>query len=112
MQISYDEALRNHRWEFYKKFDSVAQKLGITELKNIVLTVASKENILKALTNGDTHLNTLLIGFWYSKDDDVRALVRQSNKRFDGWTISTSVTVLKHVSKYYIAGIIPPQEYE
>lgn len=78
--------------EYAKKYEELARKIGIDELKNLI--PASREKVRKALERGDKHLNTIPLRKW-----DAAGVVL----RIPGLSLSEKVGVLKHVAMWHYA---------
>lgn len=78
--------------EHAKKYEALAQKLGIEKLKEMI--PASPEKVRKALERGDQYLNTIPLRKW---DDASKRFV------YPGLSMSDKVAVLKHVAKWHYA---------
>ena len=112
--------------EHFNKYDALAKGLGLESVKGLV--PFKKERIVKALKEGDSHLNSLPLKQWDNVDAMMRYLVHQcttpvlkelglfisegNHKRSFGWSLCNTVCTLKHVAKHYIADVTPPPEVD
>lgn len=80
--------------EHAKKYEALAQKLGIEKLKALI--PVPPERVRRALERGDKHLNTIPLRKW-----DTAAF--ELNLREKGLSMSEGVCVLKHVAKWHYA---------
>ena len=83
--------------EHYKKYDNLANLLGIERLKSLV--PVSKEQIQRALSEGDEYLNKWNNDPWDRKDFAVRYIAY--SKKLP-WSLCDTGCVLKHVARYYL----------
>lgn len=78
--------------EHAKKYEALAQKLGVEGLKKLI--PASPEKIRKALSSGDKYLNSIPLRKW-----DAAGLSIEGT----GLSLAEKVSVLKHVAKWHYA---------
>lgn len=78
--------------EHAKKYEELAQKLGIEKLKSLI--PVSPEKIRTALERGDKYLNTIPLRKW---DDAAKGFV------YPGLSLSEKVSALKHVARWHYA---------
>lgn len=78
--------------EHAKKYEALAQKLGIEKLRALMPVSAAK--IRAALEKGDKHLNSIRLRKW----DEAGTAIRG-----EGLSMAEKVCVLKHVAKWHYA---------
>lgn len=76
--------------EHAKKYEALAQKIGIDTLKSLI--PASREKIHKALQSGDKHLNDIPLRKWDAASAGIS---------FPGLSLSEKVCALKHVARWH-----------
>ncbi len=94
--------------EHEKKYEELAQRIGIEALKRIV--PATAERVKAALANGDEPLNTIPLMLWDRRAGlvSLMAPVRLSWSApwlpdvASGLSLAERVCVLKHVAKYHL----------
>lgn len=91
-----------------KKYDRIVKEIGIIHLRPLILS--KKEEIQKALEEGDIHLNSIPLE-WWDRISGVRQLYggkyhMDHNYPWSLYPYSQSpafrVCVLKHVAKFYL----------
>lgn len=78
--------------EHAKKYEVLAQKLGIENLRKLM--PVSPEKIRAALEKGDKYLNSIKLRKWDAAGTAIRG---------EGLSMSEKVCVLKHVAKWHYA---------
>ena len=86
--FTMDERDKDHA----KKYEALAQKLGIEDLKKLI--PVSPEKIRAALEKGDKHLNSIKLRKWDAAGMAIRG---------QGLSMAEKVCVLKHVAKWHYA---------
>lgn len=83
-----DEGEKEHA----KKYEALAQKLGVEKLRALI--PVSAEKIRAALERGDKHLNSIKLRKWDAAGEAIRG---------QGLSMAEKVCVLKHVAKWHYA---------
>src|SRR4029077_7415840 len=83
-----DEGEKEHA----KKYEALAQKLGVESLR--ALMPVSAQKIRAALERGDKHLNSISLRKWDAAGTSIRG---------KGLSMAEKVCVLKHVAKWHYA---------
>ena len=69
MDAEVERKMKKEHWE---KYEALAQRIGIQELRAQVLQFFTREAIDHALARGDEHLNTLMLTQWDRAAGDSR----------------------------------------
>lgn len=101
------------RFEHYRKYEALAQKLGPDKLKTAVMFVlglcchADPVEYLREQLRLDRALNRIPLRQWDAQEHRVRSLLRRAG----GGVLSSceSVCVLKHVAIHHIVGAPAPE---
>jgi hypothetical protein len=92
----------------YKKYEHLAQKIGISELKKLI--PFTPEQIRNALKSGDEYLNTLPLSKWdkaagllYPYGQYKISFLSPWDKiKYDRLSLAERVCILKYVAKHHL----------
>jgi len=84
--------------EHYAEYDRLAKLLGINALRSVI--PATREQIEKALAEGDEHLNSIPLPLWDVCHSYVFHLCGGTG--LTSWSLCETVCVLKHVAQHYM----------
>jgi len=99
--------------EHEKKYDKIAQRIGIEALKKCL--PVSAESVKRALEAGDEHLNTIPLHLWdraagnrsFHKGDIFLSWNEPWTKdKARGLSLAERVCTLKHVAKFYLVATL------
>lgn len=104
--MQYRKKTSRAYYEFYRVWVS---RIGVHHLKALV--PGKREFLTARFETCPTLGNVPLVG-WEDPHGIVRLLIRQAGINPDGWSVTETVSLLKHVAIYEIVGALPDFEDE